>query len=148
MRQGLILYMKSERRSFKPAPGDLEENAPEATDKPRKVINPKCPQCSGSGFRTVLVDSKIHEGKKAQKVTDCYCVEIKYDGQTFKPEQKALPAAPEINADELLKRIVNKTGIGIAAKGFPIRHEQSEADYNRRQTELRQQAEMLKGAKQ
>lgn len=145
MRQGLLRYMDSERRSFKPSPGDLKDNAPEATDKPRKVKNPDCKACSGSGFRTVLVDSKIHAGKKARMVTDCYCVEIKYDGQTFKPEQKALPAATAIDADDLLKRIANKTGIEIAAKGFPARHEQNESDHALRQEELRQQAERLKG---
>jgi hypothetical protein len=145
MREGLRLYMDSDRRSFKPAPGDLKANAPDATDKPRKVMNPKCPECSGSGFRKVLVNSKIHEGQKAQRVTDCFCVAIEYDGQSFKPEQKTLPAAPDIDPKELLQRIGKKTGVTLEKK-FPQRREQSEADYNQRQNELRQQAEtLLKG---
>jgi hypothetical protein len=138
IREGLLLYMKSERGSFKPTPADIIANAPEATDKPRKVKNPDCPDCSGSGFRTILVDSLIHEGQKAQRVTDCYCVAIEYEGQKFKPEQKALPAA-QIEPAELLKRVAAKTGIGIAAKGFPPRQEQSEADHRRRQVELERQ---------
>lgn len=141
IREGLLLYMRSERGSFKPTPADIIGNAPEATDKPRKVKNPNCPDCSGSGFRKVLVDSKIHEGQKAQRVTDCYCVAIEY-GQSFKPEQKALPAA-QIEPAELLKRVADKTGIPLAAKGFPPRHEQSESDYERRQRELAKQAESL-----
>lgn len=145
LRDGLLLYMKSERGNFKPTPADIIGHAPEATDKPRKVKNPKCPECSGSGFRKVLVDSKIHEGKKAQFVTDCFCVAIEYDGQQFKPEQKALPAAPEIDPKELLQRIGKKTGVTLGKK-FPKAHEQSESDYNMRQNELRQQAEtLLKG---
>lgn len=140
VRDGLMAYMQSERGNFKPTPADIIGHAPEATDKPRKVKDPKCKECSGTGFRTVLVDSLIHEGKKARRVTDCYCVEIKYAGQTFKPEQKALPAAPEIDADELLKRIVNKTGIEIAAKGFPARQD---LDFDKNADKLRQQKEQL-----
>lgn len=142
IREGLLVYMKSERGSFKPTPADIIGNAPEATDKPRKVKNPNCPDCSGSGFRKVLVDSKIHEGQKAQRVTDCYCVAIEYAGQSFKPEQKALPAA-QIDLAELLKRVAAKTGIPLAAKVFPHRQEQSDADYERRQRELAKQAESL-----
>ena len=143
IRDGLLLYMKSERGNFKPTPADIIGHAPEATDKPRKVKNPKCPECSGSGFRTVLVDSKIHEGKKARRVTDCFCVAIEYDGQSFKPEQKALPAAPEIEPKELLQRISEKTGVTLEKK-FPAR---KDLDFKKNAEKLRQQAEMLKAGK-
>jgi len=136
--------MDSERSSFKPTPQHIKQNAPEATDKPRKVKNPKCPECSGSGFRTVLVDSNIHEGQKARRVTDCFCVAIEYDGQSFKPEQKALPAAPQIDPKELLQRIGKKTGVTLERK-FPPR---KDLDLNKNAEKLRQQAEtLLKGQK-
>lgn len=137
MREGLKAYMDSERRSFKPAPGDLKTNAPEATDKPRKVKDPKCPECSGSGFRTVLVKSKIHEGKKARRVTDCFCVAIEYGGQSFKPDQKALP---QVDEKELLARIEKKTGQQIGRE-FPPR---KDLDLDKNAETLRQQAEMLR----
>lgn len=142
IREGLLLYMKSERGSFKPTPADIIGNAPEATDKPRKTYKSDCKYCSGTGFRTVLVDSLIHDGKKARRVTDCFCVALEYNGQSFKVEQKALPPA-EPEAKDLLKRIAKKTGVNLN-KEFPKRREQSESDYNRRQQELRKQAENLK----
>lgn len=149
MREGLKGYMASERRSFRPAPQDIRDNCRhvEAIDKPRKVFNPKCSDCSGTGFRTVLVDSKIHTGRKARKVTDCYCVSIEYGGKAYTLEQKQLPAAPEIEPKELLERIANKTGVHLAAKGFPERREQSEGDYNHRQRVLEEQRKKL-GVKQ
>jgi hypothetical protein len=143
IREALLAYMKCERGCFKPTPADIIGCAPEANDKPRKVMDPKCKECSGSGFRQVLVDSKIHIGQKARKVTDCYCVSIVYDGKSYKPEQKQLPAAPEIPAEELLGRIGKKTGINIAAKGFPERNEQSQADYEHRQRDLEKQRQKL-----
>lgn len=145
IRDGLMGYMKSERGSFRPVPADIIGHAPEANDKPRKVKDPTCKECSGSGFRAVLVDSKVHVGQKARKVTDCYCVSIEYAGQTFQVEQKALPSAPEIPAEELLERIANKTGVALAAKGFPERREQSETDYNKRTRFLKEQEIQLKG---
>jgi hypothetical protein len=141
LREGLLRYMKSERGNFKPTPADIIGNAPEATDRPRKVMNPKCPDCSGTGFRMVLVDSKIHEGRKAQRATDCFCVAIEYEGQQFKPEQKALPAAPEVDPKELLQRIGKKTGVTLERK-FPAR---KDLDLDRNAEKLRQQAEILKG---
>lgn len=144
IRDSLLAYMKSERGNFKPTPADIIGHAPEATDKPRKVMNPRCPDCSGSGFRMVLVDSKIHEGRKAQRVTDCFCVAIEYDGQSFKPEQKALPPAPEIDPKELLQRIGKKTGVTLEKK-FPAR---KDLDLDKNAEKLRQQAEtLLKGGK-
>lgn len=143
VRDGYMAFMKSERGVFKPTPADIIGHAPEATDIPRKVKDPNCPECSGSGFRTVLVDSKIHPGQKARRVTDCFCAAIEYDGKTFKIEQKQLAATPEIPADELLKRITAKTGIGIAPKGFPGRDEQSESDYRCRREELEKQRQKL-----
>lgn len=142
IRDGLLLYIKSERGNFKPTPADIIGNAPVATDKPRKAMNPKCQECSGSGFRSVLVDSLIHEGQKARRVTDCFCVAIEYDGQQFKPEQKALPPAPEIDPKELLQRIGKKTGVTLERK-FPAR---KDLDLDRNAEKLRQQAEtLLKG---
>lgn len=141
IRDGFMAYTKSERGTFKPTPADIIGHAPVATDKPRKVMNPKCPDCSGSGFRTVLVDSKIHEGQKARRVTDCFCVAIEYGGQSFKPEQKALPAAPEIDSKELIQRVEKKTGVTLEKK-FPPR---KDLDLDKNAEKLRQQAEMLRG---
>src|SRR5689334_4925050 len=42
MLQGLQRYLDSERSSFKPTPGQIKDNAPVATDKPRKVYAPDC----------------------------------------------------------------------------------------------------------
>lgn len=122
MMEGLKGWQGTEQRGFQPTPQDIRENglAIEATDKPRKVKNPKCPECSGTGFRKVLLDSKIHVGRKAQMVTDCFCVAIEYDGQSFKTEQKALPPAPEVDPKELLQRIGKKTGMTLEKK-FPAR---------------------------
>ena len=143
MREGLRMYMDSERRSFKPTPGDLKTNAPEATDKPRKTFNKDCRDCSGTGLRRVMVDSKIFIGKKIEARTDCFCVEIKYDGQSFKPEQKALPAAPEIDPKELLERITKKTGVELGRE-FPVR---KDLDFDKNAEKLREQAERLKAGK-
>jgi hypothetical protein len=141
MIEGLRGWQKTEQGGFQPTPEVIKENGllVEATDRPRKVKNPKCPECSGSGFRKVLVDSRIHEGKKAQRVTDCFCVAIEYDGQSFKPEQKALPAAPEIDPKELLQRIGKKTGVELGRE-FPPR---KDLDFNKNAEKLRQQAEIL-----
>lgn len=120
--EGLKGWQGTQSRGFQPTPQDIRENglAIEATDKPRKIHDPKCKECSGTGFRLVLVDSKIHEGQKAQRVTDCFCVRVEYDGQTFKPEQKILPPAPEIDPKELLQRLGKKTGVELG-KAFPPR---------------------------
>lgn len=141
MLEGLRGWQKTEQGGFQPTPEAIKENGllVEATDKPRKVMNPKCPDCSGTGFRAVLVDSLIHEGRKARKVTDCFCVAIEYEGQQFKPEQKALPAAPEIDPKELLQRIGKKTGVTLERK-FPAR---KDLDLDRNAEKLRQQAETL-----
>jgi hypothetical protein len=66
-------------------------------------------------------------------------VAIEYDGQQFKPEQKALPAAPEIDPKELLQRIGKKTGVEIGRE-FPPR---KDLDFNKNAEKLRQQAEIL-----
>jgi hypothetical protein len=138
--------MDSERRSFKPAPGDIKDNSPEATDKPRKVNNPDCKDCSGSGFRTVLTDSKIHKGQKARRMTDCFCTRMVYGGLEYmQPQLPAGPASAEEEnrqAAEVMRKIPN---IAAAAKRWPSgRREQSDAEYSRRRGELQQQAEMVK----
>lgn len=99
MREGLRLWMHSERRSFKPAPGDITENAPEAIDKPRKTHKPDCPDCNGTGWRLVEVDAKPTEvfykpGKKRKAVADCFCVRVVYGGEAYIPAGRQLPEAP------------------------------------------------------
>jgi hypothetical protein len=142
MREGVVRYMASERGNFKPAPADIIGCAPEATDKPRKTKNPKCPDCSGSGFRLVLVDSKIHEGKKARRVTDCYCVRIEYDGNTYMPPMKQLAAAPEIPDKQLFERLEKKIpGLDNAGKPFPSAYSPSDSELQSKKAEALKLAE-------
>lgn len=124
MREGLRLYLKSDRRHFKPAPQDIIENAPQATDKPRKVYNPKCPDCKGSGQRMVMVDSKLHPGQKIRRSANCYCSRMVYDGQEY--TQPQLPAAPmsaheeNTQAAETFKRLAKTMpNIGSMDKTLP-----------------------------
>ncbi len=140
MRDGLRNYMKSPQGHFKPVPGDIADNASEAMDKPRKVKNPNCSECEGLGLRTVLVDSKIHLGKKVQRVTDCYCVKIVYDGKEHKPEQKQLPASAEDEQRESSEAIEKLRGKGLdvdkAAKAMPKLTELSDEELARRRNRM------------
>jgi hypothetical protein len=92
MREGLRLYMKSERGSYKPNPEDIVHNAVDVpvNDKPVKRKDPNCPECGGSGFRQVEVKSRTRPGSKIQAVADCYCVRIDYAGKTFTSAGKLL----------------------------------------------------------
>jgi hypothetical protein len=92
MREGLRLYMKSERGSYKPNPEDIVHNAVDVpvSDKPVKRKDPNCPECGGSGFRQVEVKSRTRPGNKIQAVADCYCVRIDYAGKTFSSTGKML----------------------------------------------------------
>ncbi len=121
MREGLRLYMCTENGHFEPSPGDIRANAPErATDRPRKTKNPDCPDCRGTGYRLILVDSIIHPGKKAQRVTGCYCVRVEYDGKTYTDDPMGLPPAQEQPAAEIVKRLSAKVSdIQQAAKPMP-----------------------------
>jgi hypothetical protein len=95
MREGLRLYMKSERGSYKPNPEDIVHNAVDAPaqvkDRPVKRVDPNCPECGGSGFRQVEVKSRMRPGSTIQAVADCYCVRIDYAGKTFTSTGKRLP---------------------------------------------------------
>ena len=95
MREGLRLYMKSERGSWKPNPEDIVHNAVDVPvqvkDRPVKRIDPNCPECGGSGFRQVEVKSRTRPGSKIKAVADCYCVRIDYAGKTFTSTGKRLP---------------------------------------------------------
>lgn len=145
MLDGLRRYLESERSSFKPTPQHIKDNAPPATDRPRKVYDQKCPDCRGTGFRKVLVDSKIHVGQKAQAVRNCYCERTFYGGQEFKPEVKALPPTNE-EAAAIIDNLAKDLPALKTMAQMPEKHEQSEADYKRRQQELDEQREKL-GAK-
>jgi hypothetical protein len=92
MREGLRLYMKSERGSYKPNPEDIVHNAVDiqVKDKPVKRKDPNCPECGGSGFRQVEVKSRTRPGSKIKAVADCYCVRIDYAGKTFTSTGKQL----------------------------------------------------------
>jgi hypothetical protein len=128
MLEGLRGYMKSERGRFKPTPGEIENNAPQATDRPRKVFDPKCRDCSGTGFRKVLVDSKIHLGKKAQRVQNCYCERTVYGGQEFKPEVKQLPPTNEEAAAIMGKLAKELPGLDDIGKKMPERREMTDEE--------------------
>jgi hypothetical protein len=92
MREGLRLYMKSERGSYKPNPEDIVHNAVDVpvNDKPVKRRDPNCPECGGSGFRQVEVKSRTRPGSTIKAVADCYCVRIDYAGKTFTSTGKLL----------------------------------------------------------
>jgi hypothetical protein len=96
MREGLRLYMKSERGSYKPNPEDIVHNAVDVPapvqikDRPVKRMDPNCPECGGSGFRQVEVKSRTRPGSKIKAVADCYCVRIDYAGKTFTSTGKLL----------------------------------------------------------
>src|SRR5215831_7323538 len=98
MREGLRLYMKSERGSYKPNPEDIVHNAvdlpvqAQVNDRPVKRTDPNCPGCGGSGFRHVEVKSRTRPGSKIKAVADCYCVRIDYVGKTFTSTGKMLGA--------------------------------------------------------
>jgi hypothetical protein len=113
MREGLHGYMKSPRCSYRPQPGNIIENAaPVANDKPRKIKNPKCPDCSGSGMMLVECeyspDSPSYApGKKKRQMMDCYCKRIVYDGKEYIPEKRQLPPA-DAESKNLLDRLEAK----------------------------------------
>jgi hypothetical protein len=147
MLQGLRGYLDSERGSFKPTPYQIKENAPVATDRPRKVFDPDCPACAGSGFRKVLVDSKIHVGKKAQKVQNCYCERTVYGGFDFRPEPRQLPPTNEEAAviiDDLAKKLPALKTMGKMPTEKPEMDEQQTA---RRRDELKRQFAAHQGEK-
>src|SRR5215472_18292358 len=102
MREGLRLYMKSERGSYKPNPEDIVHNAVDVpvptNDRPVKRKDPNCPECGGSGFRQVEVKSRTRPGSTIQAVADCYCVRIDYAGKTFTSTGKRLPE--QLTADD------------------------------------------------
>src|SRR5579871_1429541 len=55
MREGLRVYMRSERRTFEPKPQDIRDNASEVEkDKPQVKRDPNCKWCSGTGWRDVI----------------------------------------------------------------------------------------------
>ena len=86
MREGLKRYMDSERRSFKPTPGDIKDNASDVMglDKPIKRYKSDCPDCRGTGFRVIDGTSKL-TGSKVKSAVDCFCVRIEYDEHSVAP---------------------------------------------------------------
>ncbi len=106
MREGLKNYMDSERRSFKPLPGDIKANAEliVGKDRPRLKINPECPVCQGTSWAPVVVEG-IRRGVKR-----CDCSAVVYEGQEFEPEVRALPVATLDNAESanIIARLADK----------------------------------------
>lgn len=102
MLEGFRNYQCSERRSFKPTPQDIRENAADvkATDKPRKVYDPHCPDCKGSGQRMVMVKSIIYKNRMVQRSADCFCKRMVYGGVAYAPTQPQLPPGPRTAQDE------------------------------------------------
>lgn len=135
MREGLKNYMDSERRSFKPLPGDIKTNGELVVgkDRPRLTIKPGCRGCSGTGWAPVIV-----EGKR-KGVKRCDCTAMVYDGQEFEPEQRALPLGPPEGkeAEGLLRRLATKIpAINNAAKSMPERAEPSDEEKVRRRDRM------------
>jgi hypothetical protein len=121
IRKGFMTHLSDpETSGFPPIPGDIIRCAPEATDKPRKTFNPDCLDCSGMGLRKMLVDSKIHAGKKIERLTDCYCVRIVYGGQEFMPEPRLLSAPPDNKESaQIMEDLASKLP-GLNKVGQPI----------------------------
>lgn len=135
MREGLKSYMDSERRSFKPLPGDIKANGDliVGKDRPRLTVNPDCRGCSGTGWAPVIVEG-VRKGVKR-----CDCTVVVYDGQEFEPEQRALPPGPPEGkeAEGLLRRLAAKIpGISEAAKPMPERVELSDEEKIRRRDKM------------
>lgn len=144
MREGLKRYMDSDRRSFKPAPGDIKDNAPDATDRPRKRKDPNCPDCHGNGWRLVIADSKHFPGKKREMITDCFCVRIEYDGQSYIPAPQQLPAAPELPPEQALAEVAKAANVISPVKHFPeATREMSDREYQDRTRQLEEQRQRL-----
>ena len=155
MREGLRLYMKSERGSYKPNPEDIVHNAVdvEVKDRPVKRKDPNCPECGGSGFRQVEVKSRTRPGNTIQAVTDCYCVRIDYAGKTFTSTGKMLgPRSGDRviardrviegkNADHAAANVVKRAV--AAAKTMPRTKPLDDAEYNQRRQMLERQKEKI-----
>lgn len=143
VRDGFMAYLKSESAHFKPAPGDIIANAGDGKDRPRKIKNPDCPDCRGTGYRMIQVDSITHPGKKANRVTDCFCVRVEYDGKTYTTADRQLPAAPDIPAGEVLARLAKEipAARGLRKSWPPVAAPKSEAELQ----ELKRQAEQVAG---
>jgi hypothetical protein len=131
IRRGFMTHFSDpETSGFPPIPGDIIRCAPEATDKPRKIHKPDCPDCRGTGWRLLEVDAKTTDvfykpGKKRKVVEDCYCVRIVYAGQEFTPEPRLLSAPPNNKEsaqimEDLASKLpgLNKVGQSIPKRTF------------------------------
>jgi hypothetical protein len=132
MREGLRLYMKSERGSYKPNPEDIVHNAVNAMDvpvpgqikdRPVKRIDPNCPECGGSGFRQVEVKSRTRPGSTIQAVADCYCVRIDYAGKTFSSSGKLLE---KTSGDRVIARdrVIERKGSTRGRESVPPKRDE------------------------
>ena len=139
MREGLRNYMKSERGRFKPTPGEIEENAPDASDAPRRRTNPDCQKCSGSGWERVggIIDHRVRR---------CDCSVVEYGGKVYAPERQ-LPAAGEMEPAEAIKNLqrgfekvtagkVTAGKVMAAAKPMPGAREMSDEELARRRQKM------------
>jgi len=108
MREGLKRYMKSDRRSFKPTPGDIEENVKDVAgvDKPIKKYSPDCGGCHGTGFRMVERRSKL-TGNTVKVAVDCFCVRIEYDEKSVAPVERQLPPPSQEDLEKVAAKIGN-----------------------------------------
>jgi hypothetical protein len=153
MREGLRLYLCSERGSFEPSPGDIIFNAPtDAADRPKKVKDANCMECHGSGFRQVEVESVIHPGEKTTRMTDCYCVRIEYAGETYTPSTRQLEAAkPDVIQANQAKAAQIEGRVEAVAQGkrFPVTNSRplSEAELKKKSAEAYEVAKKFKGGK-
>jgi hypothetical protein len=153
MREGLRLYMKSERGSYKPNPEDIVHNAVDVqarvqiNDRPVKRVDPDCPECGGSGFRQVEVKSRTRPGSKIKAVTDCCCVRIDYAGKTFTATGKLLPKQSRDRviegkgADDAADNVV-KPALADA-KTMPRTKPLNDAEYNQHRQLLERQKEKI-----
>jgi hypothetical protein len=149
MREGLRLYMKSERGSYKPNPEDIVHNAVDVpvNDKPVKRKDPNCPACGGSGFRQVEVKSRTRPGSTSQAVADCYCVRIDYAGKTFTSTGKLLGQRSDDRviegkgADHVADNVVQAAV--ACAKTMPRAKPLNDAEYNQRRQMLERQKEKI-----
>jgi hypothetical protein len=140
MREGLRLYLCSENGHFEPSPGDIIVNAPtDAFDRPKKVMNPNCQECEGSGLRKVKAKSKIHPDKTVFRYTDCFCVRIHYAGEVYTPAQRQLEAAkPDQAKVEKINQQVEAAAPGKRFPGSQYRGPLSEAEVARQKELVKQ----------
>lgn len=98
MNAGLRSWQQTGQGGFQPTPENIREwgEGVEATDRPKRKINPDCQYCGGTGFRAK--DGRLYSawsGKEKLPMVRCDCSVIVYRDQVYNSAKFQLAAAPE-----------------------------------------------------